>query len=134
MNNNNESNNRYELFSCQIWVMAMTAVLLACASIFSQNGYDNFYIKPVSTVAFLLTLAYFLFHYYHDKGFYGYFLERFREYSKTPVARSISLSTLIIIILRFLLPHYSIYFIQNFLYVAAGVFLLFGTVSLFLRR
>lgn len=131
---NTEHNCKYELFSRQIWVMGTTVALLACASIFSRNGYYSFQVGAVSMVGFLAIILYFLFRTTHNKGFHDYFMERFHKYSKTPLARIISLLTIGIIILRFLLPNEVLPYVQITLYMSAGLFLTAGIIILFYKN
>lgn len=123
-------NMKYNLNIRLLLVMFTTVVLLACASLYSQEGYESFHIQPVLIISFLLTLGYFLYRICKDKGFFHYMVDRCREYGKTPTALLLSLICLIILGVRFLLKDIIVFYVQNAFYMGAIIFVIFGIFSL----
>ena len=131
---NTKSNTKSDFSSRLIWIMGNTTALMAVASIYTQKDFDSLHIHTLFIVSFVLTVGYFLLRSLLDKGFYTYFLDRWRSYSKTSLARIMSFLCLMFLVLRFFLPNEAVYCLQIALYVAAGLFLIFGLLLLIIRR
>lgn len=78
-------------------------ILLIATSLYSQQGYESHHVRLVCGIALLSTLVLYFFYVSNNKGFGAYSIERYKQYVKTPLSRTVSILCIVVTIFRFIL-------------------------------
>ena len=125
---------KYDMFLRRLLLMQNFVILLALASLYTQKGYEDFHIRTVFIVSFIITAGYFFYKLLNTTCLLTDLKPDYNAYCKTAMARLMGSLCVVLLIVRFFLPPETVFIIQNILYIAAFVFLLAGILFLCLRK
>ena len=127
---------RYRDIYYRMNILFVFWTLLLLAQLYSQNGYESYYISYVESVAFLINAAYTIYQVCKNKGFYKYISEEVAPYYtwKSKAKKVMVFMALIIgaslVALRFFLPEQTVYHMQNIFYVSAFLVPIYGVMTI----
>ena len=110
--------------------------MLLLAQLYSQKGYESYYIDYVEFAAFLINAVYSIYQVCKNKGFYKYISEEVAPfYTWKSKARKVMFFVALIagaalVALRFFLPAQTVYYMQNVFYVSAFLIPIYGVMTI----
>lgn len=113
--------------------------LLALAEFYNHRGFPSLTIEDLSSlekfsfVLGLLELGTFLFVIYIKKGFWKFFKEKYKSNYKRSLQYLASVFFVVGLVVRIIIPSNIVLFVQNFLLLAAIIYLIYG-LCLFIFR
>lgn len=108
---------------------------LFIASIYSQRGYDDYYLNYTEVAALALSVGYGLIQWSRNKGLYDYIAKEVAPMKKwkftiKKVLVCLGVAVMLgLLIARFFLPAHIVYCIQNILYVGAFLVPIYGVIA-----